>query len=165
MNPTIFKELYSAIINGDTELMANVFSKCPAALQWNTPLGTWLHIASFYGQLEAIKILHSFGLDLNQLGGPANGNALNIAALEGKIDVALWLLDNGAIMETDEPERNPLFSAIQGGHIEIVKLLINYGINWRVSYTGQSMKNMDAHAFAIERGQSQIANYLSKQAK
>jgi len=70
------------------------------------------------------------------------------------------LLEAGASLDTSEPERNPLFSAIYGGHIELVKLLVKSGIDYRVFYTGEYMKEMDAIAFAQERGQTEIGSYL-----
>ena len=72
-----------------------------------------------------------------------------------------YLLSCGAEMDVSEPERNPLFGAIYGGHADIAKLLIESGIDTRVKYTGESMKNMDALAFAHERGQKDIAALLS----
>lgn len=65
-------------------------------------------------------------------------------------------------MDVSDPERNPLFGAIYGGHIEIVRLLIDQGIDTHVKYTGKSMKNMDALAFARERGQMDIAALLAE---
>lgn len=55
-----------------------------------------------------------------------------------------------------------LFSAIQGGHMEIVKLLIERGIDYRISYTSESMNDMDAEAFARKQGQTEIANYIAE---
>lgn len=60
-----------------------------------------------------------------------------------------------------ESERNPLFSAIHGGHIDIVRFLVEAGIDHRVRYTGSSMQDMDACAFARERGQVDIAVFLA----
>ncbi len=83
------------------------------------------------------------------------------AASNGHVEIVRSLLDVGAELDVSKPERNPLFGAIYGGHLEIVKLLVERGIDYRVSYTGQSMKNMDALAFALERGQREIARYLA----
>jgi ankyrin repeat protein len=63
-------------------------------------------------------------------------------------------------MDTSEPERNPLFGAVYGGHLHVVQLLVANGIDFRVKYTGRSMNDMDAKAFAVERGQTEIAKYL-----
>lgn len=64
------------------------------------------------------------------------------------------------MIDTSEPERNPLFSAIYGGHLDIIKCLVKNGIYITIKYTGETMKNMGAYEFAIERGQVEIAEYL-----
>ena len=63
-------------------------------------------------------------------------------------------------LDVSEPERNPLFGAILKGHTGIAKLLVDRGIDINVQYTGESMKDMDALAFAREWGRSDIAEYL-----
>lgn len=44
--------------------------------------------------------------------------------------------------------------------MDIVQFLIEQGIDSLVRYTGESMKDMDAIAFARERGEIKIMNYL-----
>lgn len=63
-------------------------------------------------------------------------------------------------MDVSDPRSNPLFGAILSGNLENVKLLIESGIDINVKYNGESMKNMDALAFAIERRQKKIATLL-----
>jgi uncharacterized protein len=53
-----------------------------------------------------------------------------------------------------------LFSAIHNGHTEIAKILINAGIDTKIKYTGQSMKNMGALEFARERGHPDTIKYI-----
>lgn len=125
-----------------------------------TTFGTWLHVAATHGKLEIVKRLIDLGADINRRGGVFGGGAINVAASEGHIDIVRCLLSSGAEIDVSEPERNPLFAAIRGGHIDIVKLLIEHGIDIHVKYTGDSMKNMDALAFAHEQGQKEIANLL-----
>ncbi|EOX7512389.1 ankyrin repeat domain-containing protein, partial [Acinetobacter baumannii] len=64
-------------------------------------------------------------------------------------------------MIIEEPEYNPLFTAIYVGNLTIVKILIFRGIDYKISYTGDYMNNMDAEAFALERREKQIASYLN----
>jgi len=126
-----------------------------------TPFGSWLHVAADFGNLELTKALVASGADVNQRGGTFGGTPINLAAYKGHREVIEFLVGCGAELDESEPERNPLFSAIHGGHIEIVRLLLNAGMNHRISYTGESMENMDALAFARERGQSDIAALLA----
>ena len=65
-------------------------------------------------------------------------------------------------MDTSQPDRNPLFAAIYGGNLEIVKLLVENDIELSIKYSGENMDEMDAYAFAVERGQTEIAEYLKQ---
>lgn len=125
-----------------------------------TPFGTWLHVSASAGSWRVTEYLLSIGLDSNARGGTFGGSAINVAAGGGHIHIVVKLLESGAILDTSEPERNPLFSAIYGGRIDIVKLLVERGIDKGIKYSGSRMTNMDALRFAIERGQTAIADYL-----
>ena len=63
-------------------------------------------------------------------------------------------------MDTTTSECNPLFSSIYSGSMALVKYLVEAGIDHKVAYTGPSVTNMDALAFAEERGQVEIVEYL-----
>jgi len=63
-------------------------------------------------------------------------------------------------LDTSEPQRNPLFAAIYGGHLAVAQLLVERGIDTSVKYNGDSMKGMDAYEFALEGGHFGIASYL-----
>lgn len=65
-------------------------------------------------------------------------------------------------MDISEPDRNPLFAAIHAGHKNIVELLLKTGIDTTVKYTGKSMKDMDAIAFAYEWGRKEIAEMIKE---
>ncbi|EHQ06624.1 ankyrin repeat domain-containing protein [Leptonema illini] len=156
----IGKELRTAIKAGDVERVVELIGDSKDRLMQITPFGTWLHVAATSGQLQVVKRLLAMGSDPNVRGGPFKGVALNHAASEGHMAVVRELLDAGSELDISEPERNPLFGAIYGGHIEIVKLLLNAGIDPSIKYTGEFMKDMDAAAFARERGQTAIVAYL-----
>ncbi|WP_218276388.1 ankyrin repeat domain-containing protein, partial [Pseudomonas sp. FW305-BF6] len=70
------------------------------------------------------------------------------------------LLSIGVEMDVSDPIRNPLFGAISNGQVEVAKRLIENGINIKVKYSGESMKEMDALAFAKEQGQREIVELL-----
>ncbi|WP_230162856.1 ankyrin repeat domain-containing protein, partial [Peribacillus simplex] len=121
-----------------------------------------LHIAAAFGQLEIIEYLINIGIDTNAQGGTFSTNALERAATKGHLDIAEYLINQNVEIDTCEPDRNPLFAAIYGGHFEIVKLLVENNIDITIKYSGDNMKDMDAYAFAIERGQTEIAEYLKQ---
>jgi ankyrin repeat protein len=160
-NEHITKEIWSAIKQGDIEKVVSPINGGKVRLEMMTPFGTWLHVAAHHGQLEIAKRLVAWGADINRYGGIAGGGPLNEAAAKGHVEIVKYLLSCGAELDVSEPERNPLFSAIYGGYIAIVKLLIENGLNAHVKYTGTSMNNTDALAFANERGQTEIAEMLA----
>lgn len=159
-NKQIAKEVRSAIKSSNTEKVAQLISSNPGVLNMMTPFGTWLHDAASRGNLEIVKKLVELGLDFNTLGGIYGGGALNEAASEGHFDVVRYLLSCGADLDISEPERNPLFGAISNGSPEIAELLIESGIDTNVKYSGESMREMDALAFAKEQGQKEIIKLL-----
>jgi ankyrin repeat protein len=155
------RAIRAAIKSGNTAAALTLLREDVSRLRMMTPFGSWLHVAATFGNLELIKALVALGLDVNLRGGTFDGAAINLAASNGHIHVVRFLLQSSAELDVSEPERNPLFSAIYGGHLDIVRLLIDAGIDHRVRYSGESMKNMDALAFARERGQVDIAAFLA----
>lgn len=149
-----------AINKGQTAMVQELLSAHPGQLHAMNHFGTWLHYAAQEGRLEIVQLLVSKGVELNRRGGTAGGNALNEAASDGKYEVAKYLLAQGASMDVDEPERNPLFGAILSGHKALVRLLLQSGADATVRYTGQRMKNMGPVEFALERGQKEIAEII-----
>ncbi|WP_082542159.1 MULTISPECIES: ankyrin repeat domain-containing protein [unclassified Rhizobacter] len=157
---TFNRALFSACQTDACREVERLLHEQPSALRMRTPFGTWLHVAAGSGSLQVVEYLLSNGANPDEKGGTFGGSAINEAAGKGHRQVVRKLLEAGASLDTSEPERNPLFSAIYGGHIELVKLLVESGIDYRVFYTGEYMKEMDAIAFAQERGQTEISSYL-----
>src|SRR5687768_8793690 len=120
----INKRLRAAAREGDIQQFLALIEGSHERLNHMTPFGTWLHIAAKAGRLELVQQLLSMDVDINAKGGSFGGSAINLAAGYGQLPVVKALLDAGAELDITEPERNPLFSAIQGGHLEIVKLLV-----------------------------------------
>lgn len=156
------KDIRGAIKIGKLDTVIYLLEKEPEMLSWMTPFGTWLHIAAVYRHLEIIEYLINAGLDINAQGGTFSTNTLERAATKGYLDIAEYLINQNVEMDTSEPDRNPLFAAIYGGHFEIVKMLVKNNIDISIKYAGDNMKDMDAYAFAIERGQTEIAEYLKE---
>lgn len=159
-NLTTAKDIKNAIKQGDVDKIKELIND-KSTLTMMTPFGTWLHVASSYGKLGIVKLLISMGADINAKAGVFGGSAINEAANEGHSDIVDYLISCGALLDTSEPERNPLFGAIMSGSRDIVRHLLEKGINASVRYTGDYMKDMDAYAFAIERGQTEIAEMLN----
>ncbi|MFJ7934400.1 ankyrin repeat domain-containing protein [Sporosarcina sp. NPDC096371] len=159
----IAKDIRDAIKNGQLDTLSELLEKEPEMLTWMTPFGTWLHVATAHGHLEIIKYLINAGIDVNAHGGTFSTNALERAATKGHLDIAVYLINQNVEIDTSEPDRNPLFAAIYGRHFMVVKLLVENNIDLSIKYSGENMKDMDAYAFAIERGQTKIAEYLKQE--
>ncbi|MGX2712997.1 ankyrin repeat domain-containing protein [Acinetobacter baumannii] len=159
---SIAREIHYAIRDGDIDLAIKLLNSNEeqGILRYKTPFGTWLHDASAYGRQILVEYLVNKGVDINERGGVLGGNALNEAVKNQHIDIINYLLDLNIEMIVEESEHNPLFTAIYVGSLTIVKILIFRGIDYKVSYTGDYMNNMDAEAFALERGEKEIASYL-----
>jgi ankyrin repeat protein len=159
------KAAYDAIRNSDLDTLTGLLNSKPEIVRAMTPFGPLLHVAARDGREKMIDLLIERGADLEARGGTFGGTALNMAASSAQFDAARLLLRLGAEMDVSEPERNPLFGAIYSGSLEIVKLLVEHGVDITVAYTGNSMKNMDASAFALEREQGKIVQFLRNRLK
>ena len=72
-----------------------------------------------------------------------------------------FLINNGSELDVSLSVRNPLFSAIVGCSPSCVQLLLDAGIDSGVIYNSESMKDMDAVAFALMRGESECAQLVA----
>jgi ankyrin repeat protein len=159
----LFRAVIDSIREGDRDKLRMILSSNEGAGNMVTPFGTVLHIAASEGRLEIVRMLvEDFGLDLNAGDSVSGGAPIHSAALEGRYDVVAYLLNRGATLDTSKPNRNPLFGAILGGNVEVAKLLIERGINKEICYSSDSMHNMNALAFAKERGASEFVALLAK---
>lgn len=122
-----------------------------------------MHFAALFGQLEIVKCLvEDFNCDINIEGSIEDGPASEVASGEGYYDVVKYLLDKGAKLDVSTPEKNPLWAAICGNHLEIGRLLLEAGIDKDVRYSGKYMDNMSAIDFARERGASEFVKLLEE---
>ncbi|WP_280170043.1 ankyrin repeat domain-containing protein [Priestia megaterium] len=153
---------YDLIKNGDTEQAKEILITDKRLLEFITPFGTWLHVAARAGSLDMVKFLVEYGMDINTNEGVPKSAPIAHAASVGEFSIVQYLYDRGAILDVSDSSRNPLFSAIYGGHKEIVEYLVNQGIDISVQYTGENIEDMDAYRYAKEFGQTEIADYLKQ---
>ena len=156
------KDLNSAIKSGDIQLVELILKANPDLLHLQTPLGSWLHIATDCGNKDMVKLLLRLGLDVNVQGGTSKRTPLNVASYSGNVELVKFLIDCGASFDVSEPDRNPLFAAIHGGHKEVVEILLNAGIDIDARYTGTTMRDMGAVDFAQEWGRQDIADLIER---
>ena len=64
-------------------------------------------------------------------------------------------------MNTSTSVGNPLFGAVIGKSPAVARLLLERGINAPVRYNSNTMNDMDATAFALMRGEAEIARVIA----
>ncbi|HDR3889014.1 TPA: ankyrin repeat domain-containing protein [Bacillus cereus] len=158
----IAKRIRESIKSGQLNTLRDLLEREPKMLEYVTPFGTWLHVATAHGHLEIIEYLVNSGIDIHAKGGTFSTNVLERAATKGYLHIAEYLIKHHVEMDTSESDRSPLFAAIYSSHFEIVKLLVMNGIDITIKYSGNNMKDMDAYTFAVERGEMKIADYLKR---
>ena len=151
---------YKALKDNQIDTVKTYLAERPELVNAELILGPTLHIAVKYGYRDMVEMLLAHGANPNQRGGILGGNALNMAASRGQAEMMTLLLSHGANMETDEPQFNPLFSAIIEGATGAAKVVIDAGIDTSVRYTGEIMNQTDALSFAREWGRSEIVDLL-----
>ena len=95
---------------------------------------TPLMIAANDGNLDAAKLLHANGANVNRqsghhdCGGQAAWSALMYAAAAGHLEMSRWLLDSGAEIDARwSQSKTALWEAAYWGRPEVVRLLISRG--------------------------------------
>lgn len=160
MEKEIKKVMRDSIKKGDLLTVKQILAGNKEWLNESTPFGSWLQVASAHGQYDIVKYLIACGIDINYVGGMSEDTALTQAAFRGNVDIIELLYDNGAVFDVSNANRNPLFAAIYNGHFNVVKYLVENGIDITASYPIGQLENVDAYEYARQYGQTEIANYL-----
>lgn len=164
-----YPEISKAIRESDLTTLVRFAREQPKELTKLTPFGPWLHFAAVRSTAEIVKFLIGTGADVNarydfEKGeiSPTGATALRRAASYGRVDIVSLLLENGACLHVENTFCNTLFGAIYSGSSEVVQLIVDAGIDLSVSYPTDTKVNMDAIAYAIERGETSIAKIIAQ---
>lgn len=152
-------QIVEAIKNEECRAILALFKEWPEKKNIFTPFGgqTWLGYTAQLGKLESLKTLIAAGIDVNLGDKRDNRGPVCSAAANNHCNVVEYLLINGAELDVTTSLTNALFSSIVGRSPKITKLLLEAGINSRIRYNSKTMKNMDAVAFAVMRGEKECA--------
>jgi uncharacterized protein len=162
-------QIAEAINASNVDLLERLFLNSPEEIHAFTFFagGRWLHYAASKGKLEVVEKLLAMGADVEALDRSAERTALVDACAFGHFEVVQLLLDRGASLDTTASVSSPLFACIAGYRgsadeprerfAHIARLLIDRGIDLMACYTQSSMVDMDAAAFAVMWGRSDIA--------
>lgn len=153
-----------AITDGDLETVKRMMKESPELLNEMTLFGTWLHRAATNGKLEIAQYFIDAGIDVNASGGLGDSSVICCAIVTGKIDMVKLLVKNNAVFDVSTKDRNPLFTAISNRKFEIVKYLIEQGIDLTASYKINNVKQ-DAYIYSKRNGSEEITNYIAQKMK
>jgi ankyrin repeat protein len=145
-----------ALENNDVQEAKRLLAAHPLQLREMTPFGTWLHYVAGEGNLDLVEHLIGLGLDVNAPDHREGRLPVDAAASNGHADVVRYLLDNGSQLDTSSETRNPLIGAIMGRSVEVVRLLLERGIDATVKYGPKT-----ATGFALWQGQREIASVIA----
>jgi ankyrin repeat protein len=117
-----------------------------------------LMIASYQGNLQAVRALIEKGAQVNRSGW----TALHYAAAGGHDEIVKVLLKHSAYIDAESPNKTtPLMMAARGGHIMTVKLLLDEGADLML----KNELGMTARDFAEKFGFNDIVEGLEYRMK
>lgn len=120
--------------SADHDTMSPAKAAAPGPRKWRDKNGrTFLSRACNNNDLAMAKMkLAERPEDLN-LADNAGNTPLQIAALEGFTDIVKFLLENKCEVNTRNIDKEtPLIDAVENGHVEVVRLLLQHGANPRL---------------------------------
>jgi len=103
--------------------------------KWRDKNGrTYLSRACNNNDLEAARARFAERPEDLNMADNAGNTPLQIAALEGFVEIVKFLLENGADVDTRNIDHEtPLIDAVENGHVEVIKLLLDYEANPRLA--------------------------------
>jgi len=152
-------DAFDAACVGDTTRLADLLDVEPDLVDASSGDGfTPLHLACFFGQREAARLLVERGARTTTVSGNEMAiHALNAAAAGGHADIVALLLDADA--DPGAPQHGgwtPLMSAAANGDGAAIDLLVDHGADPRA----QADDGRDAATIADERGHPAIGERL-----
>lgn len=155
--------VHAAIANGQAAVLTWLIAVLPVkSLKCEEAAGSWMDVASEYGQVSILKWFHDHAtaLPMSVDGHLPNCTveAIEKAARNGHSDVLVYLYENEMVNLTVESDAmNALVAAVEGGHRDCVEWLI---ANFRQLYEQSSPTSTTAMDAAAAAGHVDILQYL-----
>lgn len=151
------------IKSGNLAELKVLFKDNQELINAETAFGTWLEVASAQGQMEIVKFFIGAGIDVNKSVGVTNGSPIESASFRGYLNIVKILYESGARLDVSDFDRNLLFAAINNNHFDVVRFLVEKGIDLSASYAIGDLDACDAYEYARQYGRTEIAEYLKEQ--
>ncbi|CAH0490477.1 unnamed protein product [Peronospora farinosa] len=155
--------MHAAIANGQAAVLSWLVDVLPVkSLKCEEAAGSWMDVASEYGQVSILKWFHDHATALT-MSVDGHFPACTVAAIEkaarnGHSDVLVYLYENDLVNLTVESDAmNALVAAVEGGHRSCVEWLM---IHFRKLYEQSSSSSMTAMNAAAVSGHVDILQLL-----
>lgn len=153
--------LHEAVVLGDVERLRVLLTEEPSATNALSPDGwTALHLAGFFGQAEAARVLLEAGAEVDVWSENAMRNTPLHAAIAGAREKAVIepLVAAGAdVNAAGAGGYTPLHLAASRGDLPLIELLLAHGAEARMAEGGETPVSL-----ATERGHPDAARRLEK---
>jgi ankyrin repeat protein len=151
--------IFAAAILGDTEQITALLTANRSLIGLLSTDGwTPLHLASFFGKTEAVRLLLNKGALVNAKStNPMQNMPLHAAAAGRHVEAAKLLIDHGAPVNARQHGGwAPLHAAAQNGDLELAQALVAAGADVNVRADNNQMP-LD---LALTKGQQAMVDYL-----
>lgn len=157
--------IHEAAMLGETERLTGWLVMQPKLVNTLSPDGyTPLHLAAYFGHLDAANVLLAHGADPNiAANNPMHVMPLHSAVAGKYYEIAARLIEAGAEVNAREQYGlTPLHAAAQNGDLPTVQLLLQHGadLNARVDKNAPQFADMTALDIARQAGAANVIALL-----
>lgn len=157
MNESI--AMYGAIARNEFEVVRGLVARDPSLTHGSFMDKSWLHWAAMLGRIEIMEILAESGAAVD--GTTCDGDCstpLEVAAGQGRYAACEWLLDRSADIDHGLGRHaTPIFGAVFGKSLELVRLFVQRGADLRATF---GEPKIDLIRYAERYGTPEILEYL-----
>ncbi len=151
-------ELFAAALMGNVKAIENLIAQKVPLDALNQDRQTALMVAVKGNYAPVVSALIQGGADVG-VQDPKGRSALGLAAESGRLEIVRTMLADGVPADPKDKPVSPLVRASRGGHLEIIRLLLDAGADPnRISAYGNSSALTDA----IEQNHLEVVALLLK---
>ena len=153
--------MYGAIVRGDVEAVQELLRSDPPLLHASKVGKNWLHWAAQRGNTDIGQMLVDAGLEVDSRTDDGTSTALDIAAGLGRVETCRWLIEQNAdVNQGFGQSATPIFRAIYGKSLEVVKLLTDHRARLDSKFGEPAI---DVLSYAKQYGTPEIVAFLQQE--